>query len=133
MKDGSHRMCIYYIELKKLKMKNLYDKLQQLHIPIWKWEQIAMDFFTNLSRTKCGVDSIWFIMDRLNKSPYFIPILYSISAENLADIYIKEVVARHGVPVFVTFDRLVRFTSRFCKKFHEELGTHLHFTTSYHP
>ena len=37
------------------------------------------------------------------------------------------------MPVSVVSDRDVRFTSRFWKKFHEELGIQLHFSTTYHP
>ena len=53
--------------------------------------------------------------------------------ENLAEIYIREVVARHGVPFSVVSDRDVRFTSRFWKNFHDELGSHLHFSMAFHP
>ena len=79
-----------------------------------------MDCITKLPRTARGVDSIWVIMDRLTKSDHFIPILESISAEKLVEIYIREVVARHIVPVFVISDRDVRFNSRFWKKFRDE-------------
>ena len=92
-----------------------------------------MDFITKLPRTKRAVDAIWVIVDRLTKSAHFIPISESISAEKLAYVYVREVVARHGVPVLVVSDRDVRFTSRFWGKFHEELGTQLHFSTTYHP
>ena len=63
-----------------------------------------MDFITKLPRTTRGVDSIWVIMDQLTKSAHFIPIQESISAEKLADIYVREVVARHGVPISVVSD-----------------------------
>nr|GFC50893.1 putative reverse transcriptase domain-containing protein [Tanacetum cinerariifolium] len=32
--------------------------LQQLEILIWKWERIAMDFFTKLPKTSSGHDAI---------------------------------------------------------------------------
>ena len=84
---------------------------------------MTMDFTTKLPRTTRGVDAIWVIVDMLTKSAHFIPISESISAEKLVDIYVLEVVAKHGVPVSVVSDKDVRFTSRFWKKFHEELGT----------
>ncbi|GKD43800.1 putative reverse transcriptase domain-containing protein [Tanacetum coccineum] len=43
--------------------------LQQLEIPEWKWEGIAMDFVMKLPRTSSGHDTIWVIVDisfRLN-------------------------------------------------------------------
>ena len=49
---------------------------------------------------------------------------YKLSfVEKMAEVYVQEVVARHGVPTSIVSDRDVRFTSRFWKKFHEELGT----------
>ena len=92
-----------------------------------------MDFITKLPRTTRGVDSIWVIVDRLTKSANFIPIQESISAEKLADTYVREVVARHGIPVSVVSDRDVRFTSRFWKWFHDEMGTRLDFSIAFHP
>ena len=110
-----------------------HGKMQPLDITLWKWEDIMMDFITKLPRTARGMDSIWVIVDRLTKSAHFIPIQESISVEKLADIYIREVVARHEVPILVISDRDVRFTSRFWKRFHDELGTRLHFSTAFHP
>ena len=75
---------------------------------------------------------IWVIVDRLTKSTHFIPIKENNSTEKLADVYICEVVARHGVLVSMVSNRDVQFTSRFWKKFHEELGTQVHFSTTLH-
>ena len=58
-----------------------------------------MDFITKFPRKTRGVDSIWDIMDRFTKSAHFIPIAESISLEKLLDIYVREVVVRHGVLV----------------------------------
>ncbi|KAJ9545025.1 hypothetical protein OSB04_024732 [Centaurea solstitialis] len=80
-----------------------------------------------------NVDAIWVIVDRLTKSAHFIAINESSSSEKLADIYVKEIVARHGVPVTIISDRDVRFTSRFWSKFHEDLGTKLQLSTAFHP
>ncbi|KAJ9536944.1 hypothetical protein OSB04_029677 [Centaurea solstitialis] len=55
------------------------------------------------------------------------------TAEQSAEIYVKEIVSRHGVPVSIISDRDVCFTSRFWERFHSELGTRLHFSTAYHP
>ncbi|GJY22950.1 putative reverse transcriptase domain-containing protein [Tanacetum coccineum] len=37
--------------------------LQELEIPVWKWEGIAMDFVTKLPMTSSGHDTIWVITD----------------------------------------------------------------------
>ncbi|KAI3803194.1 hypothetical protein L1987_31343 [Smallanthus sonchifolius] len=79
--------------------------LQQPEIPQWKWEQISMDFITKLPKTTSGYDTIWVIVDRLTKSAHFLPIKETDRTEKLARIYIKEIVARHGVPISIISDR----------------------------
>nr|GEW48909.1 hypothetical protein [Tanacetum cinerariifolium] len=70
--------------------------LQQPEIPKWKWEGIAMDIVTKLPRTSSGHDTIWVIMDRLTKSPYFLPIYEDYKMDRLVRLYLNEIVARHG-------------------------------------
>ena len=48
--------------------------LQPLHIPVWKWDKISMDFIVGLPKTPNGHDSIWVIVDRLTKVAHFIPV-----------------------------------------------------------
>ena len=72
-------------------------------------------------------------MDRLTKSVHFIPIRESSRAEKMARVYVKEMVSRHGIPVVNISDRDTRFTLHFWKKFQEDLGTKLTFSTTYHP
>jgi hypothetical protein len=42
--------------------------LQPLTIPLWKWDDISMDFFVGLPPTARRKDSIWVIVDRLTKT-----------------------------------------------------------------
>ena len=64
--------------LTRAKVKTEYQKpsslLQQPEIPIWKWEQISMDFITKLPKTSNGCDTTWVIVDRLTKSAHFLDI-----------------------------------------------------------
>nr|GEV36702.1 hypothetical protein [Tanacetum cinerariifolium] len=89
--------------------------LQQPEIPKWKWENVTMDFVTGLPRTPNGYDSIWVIVDRLTKSAHFFPKKKTDSIEKLAELYMKEIVCRHGVPVSVISDRDNLFTSSWDK------------------
>ncbi|KAJ9562068.1 hypothetical protein OSB04_007228 [Centaurea solstitialis] len=110
-----------------------HGRMQPLEVPEWKWENITMDLITKLPKTPRKFDAIWVIVDQLTKSAHFLAIRESSTAEQLAEIYVKEVVSRHEVPVSIISDRDVRFTSRFWERFHSELGTRLHFSTAYHP
>ena len=54
--------------------------LQPLPIPIWKWEDISMDFIVGLPRTSKGYNCIWVIVDRLTKSAHFLLVNSKYSA-----------------------------------------------------
>nr|GFC34649.1 reverse transcriptase domain-containing protein [Tanacetum cinerariifolium] len=79
--------------------------LVQPVIPVWKWENIIMDFVTKLPKTSSGQDTIWVIVDRLKKSAHFLPMKETDLMEKLTRQYLKEVVSRHGVPVSIISDR----------------------------
>ncbi|XP_020970154.1 uncharacterized protein LOC110268378 [Arachis ipaensis] len=72
-----------------------------------------MDFVTDLPRTRSEFDAVWVIVDRLTKSAHFLPIRVNYSLEELARLYIKEIVRLHGVPSSIVSDRDPRFMSRF--------------------
>ncbi|GJR67588.1 putative reverse transcriptase domain-containing protein [Tanacetum coccineum] len=107
--------------------------LQQPEIPVWKWERITMDFIVGLPRTPSGYDSIWVIVDRLTKSAHFLPVKTTDSMEKLTQLYLKEIVCRHGVPISIISDRDNKFASRFWGSLQSALGTHLDMSAAYHP
>ena len=108
-------------------------KLQPLQIPVWKWENITMDFVIGLPKTSRKNDAVWVIVDRLTKSAHFLPIKWGITLEQLARKYIDEIVRLHGVPLSIVSDRDPRFTSRFWESLQAALGTKLSFSTAFHP
>nr|GFA58883.1 putative reverse transcriptase domain-containing protein [Tanacetum cinerariifolium] len=80
--------------------------LVQPEIPVWKWDNITMDFVTKLPKS---------------------------SQEKMTKLYLKEVVARHGIPVSIICDRDPRFASRFWRTLQKALGTSLDVSMTYHP
>ncbi|WVZ52724.1 hypothetical protein U9M48_003758, partial [Paspalum notatum var. saurae] len=107
--------------------------LQPLAVPAWKWEDVHMDFIVGLPRTQKGYDSIWVIIDRLNKSAHFLPIKTHYTAATYAELYISRVVSLHGVPQTITSDRGSLFVSRFWEQLQTALGTKLIRSSAYHP
>nr|GEY71456.1 putative reverse transcriptase domain-containing protein [Tanacetum cinerariifolium] len=99
--------------------------LVQPKIPEWKWDNITMDFVTKLPKSSQGYDTIWVIVDRLTKSAIFTPMRETEPMEKLAIIYLKEVVARHRIPVSIICDRDPRFASNFWRSLQKALGTSL--------
>ncbi|GJS18426.1 putative reverse transcriptase domain-containing protein [Tanacetum coccineum] len=98
----------------------------------WKWEKITMDFVSGLPRTPSGYDSIWVIVDRLTKSANFLPMKKTDNIQKLAQLYLKEILCKHGVPTSIISDRDSLFTSRFWTSLQEAMGTQLDMSTAYH-
>ena len=107
--------------------------LQPIRIPEWKWDRITMDFVVGLPLTGRKHDSVWVIVDRLTKSAHFLPVRTDYSLDKLAELYIKEIVRLHGIPISIISDRDPRFTSRFWGKLQGPMGTRLNFSTAFHP
>nr|GEY20026.1 putative reverse transcriptase domain-containing protein [Tanacetum cinerariifolium] len=103
--------------------------LQQPKIPKWKWENVTMDFVTGLPRTPSGYDSIWVIMNRLTKSAHFLPKKKTDSIKKLVELYLKEIMCKHGVPMSVISDRDSLFTSSWDKHL---LLVEFSYNNSYH-
>nr|GFA57028.1 putative reverse transcriptase domain, ribonuclease H-like domain, aspartic peptidase domain protein [Tanacetum cinerariifolium] len=70
---------------------------------------------------------------KLTKSAIFAPMRETDPLEKLAKLYLKEVVARHGIPVSIICHRDPRFASRFWRTLQKALGTSLDMSTAYHP
>nr|GFA12559.1 putative reverse transcriptase domain-containing protein [Tanacetum cinerariifolium] len=55
------------------------------------------------------------------------------SIEKLTQLYLKEIVCRHGVPMLIISDRDRKFTSRFWRSLQGAVGIQLDMSTAYHP
>ena len=75
-----------------------------------------MDFVVGLPLTGRKHDSVWVMVDRLTKSAHFLPVRTDYSLDKLVELYIKEIVRLHGIPVSIISDRDPRFTLRFWGK-----------------
>nr|GFC02483.1 retrotransposon protein, putative, Ty3-gypsy subclass [Tanacetum cinerariifolium] len=100
----------------KIEHQRASGLMQQLDIPVWKWEEISMDFVTGLPHTQRRHDAIWVVVDRLTKSAHFLPIRKDYSVSRLAEIFQQEIVRLHGTPSAIVSDRDQRFASRFWKE-----------------
>jgi hypothetical protein len=107
--------------------------MQSLEVPEWKWDSISMDFVTALPKTQKRHDSIWVIVDRLTKSAHFLPVKTTFNVQQLAELYVAEIVRLHGVPTSIVSDRDPKFTSHFWGALHKALGTKLSLSSAYHP
>src|SRR6266478_2769618 len=67
------------------------------------------------------------------KQSIFILTFDTISAPELAKLFIIHVFSKHGIPSHVTSDRGSEFVSRFFHSLGTALDMKLHFTSGYHP
>ncbi|GJW76940.1 putative reverse transcriptase domain-containing protein [Tanacetum coccineum] len=124
--------CLTYAKV-KAKHQRPFGFLVQPDILKWKWEKITMDFITKLPKTAAGFDSIWVIVDRTYQVCSLFPMKETDSTEKLTRLYMKEIVARYGIPVSIISDRDSHFTLRVWQSLHKALGTQLNLSTAYHP
>ncbi|XP_070049955.1 uncharacterized protein [Nicotiana tomentosiformis] len=78
-------------------------------------------------------NAVWVIVDRLTKSAHFIPVVTTDSSEQQTQVYIREIIRLHGIPVSIISDRGTKFTSRFWRAVHHEFGTRVELSTAFHP
>ncbi|WVZ24709.1 hypothetical protein V8G54_003253 [Vigna mungo] len=110
-KTGGHSVCQRY----KYVTASPQGLLQPLPIPQAVWEDISLDFIVRPPKSQ-GYDAIIVVVDRL-----------------MADVFAKEVIRLHGIPVSVVSDRDPLFLSIFWKELFKMQGTQLKMSTSYHP
>ena len=72
-----------------------------------------MDIITHLPVTERGCDAIAMFVDCMSKYIYFVLCKSTISAEELAQLFITIVVAWHGMPKQIISDHDGKFLSRF--------------------
>ena len=76
-----------------------------------------MDFMTHLPRTPRRHDAVWVVVDRLTKSAHFLLVQRTFTLEEFCQLYIREIVRLHGVPMYIVSDRDPRFMAHFRKSF----------------
>lgn len=106
--------------------------LKPLPIPTRPWGSIAMDFVGPFPLVG-GLDYVWVVIDRLTSLTHLIPTTITVTAAQLGDLYVKEIVRLHGIPETITSDRDPKFTSAFWQEVQKLLGSRLTMSTAFHP
>src|SRR5882724_9299047 len=96
--------------------KSLHHKPFGPHcfLPIgeWPWDLISMDLIEGLPLSK-GHDTILVVVCCQTKMALFIPTFRDIVAEDLAQIFLSQVFAKHGTPTDIVSNQGKHFISCF--------------------
>jgi len=106
---------------------------QPLPIPDQPWQVVSLDLITQLPRSKAGHDAIVVFVDKLTKMVHYVATNTTVTAPQLATLFLHEVVRLHGLPQAILSDRDPRFTAHFWRSLWQQLGTKLTMSTAYHP
>jgi len=87
-----------------------YGLLRPLPVPEHPGHSISMDFIQQLPASN-GFTNILVVIDRLSKEGVFIPTTDTLTAPDVADVFVSRTFSKHGIPLRVSFDRGSEFTS----------------------
>lgn len=107
--------------------------LQPLPVPDQKWQSVAMDFIVRLPVTEASHDALLVVTDRLTKLVRCIPTTTTVTAPEVAELFIDHIVRFYGLPQQIVSDRDSKFTSAFWQSLFKSLGTKLSMSSAYHP
>jgi transposase InsO family protein len=93
-----------------------YGQLQSLSVPKRPWEEISLDFITQLLESCIGIkvyNAILVVVDRYTKMAQFIPTTTDLAAPEFAALFHKKIELKYGSPRGIVSDRDSRITSKF--------------------
>ena len=103
-----------------------------LQPPEEPWQDISMDLIVYLPKSQT-FNAIFVVIDRFSKMAHFIPTQTQISAPELAQIFLDNVVRLHGFPRSIISNRDPRFLPHFWRELFLLTDTTLRFSIANHP
>jgi len=123
------RTC-YACQSNKSARHKKYGNLVPLEIPSKLWEQISMDFITDLPNAK-GYNQCWVIVDRFTKMAYLVS-LKNRKVKELALAFVREIWRLHKLPKRLVLDRDTVFMSSFWTEVMRLMEVEQDKSTAYH-
>ncbi|KAF8707050.1 hypothetical protein AX14_013058 [Amanita brunnescens Koide BX004] len=101
-------------------------------IPGQPWESVRMDFSGLYPEVK-GFNYILLVICQMTNMVHIIPTRTDVTAKQVAELYVKEIVRLHGIPESVVSDWDTKFTSQFWTELSRLLEQRLLMSLAYHP
>ena len=86
-----------------------------------------------MPKDKAGYDCVFVVIDRLSKQAVSTPCHKTVTAEEMARLYITHIYRYYGPPMSAVSDRGPQFISKFWAEFCRILGIKLKLSTAFHP
>ena len=106
--------------------------LKPLPIAERVWQELSMDFITDLPLSKEGYENILVVTDRLTKAPVYIP-MATTTAQEVASALLKNVFQHHLLPKAIVSDRGPQFVNKVWKTICDTLKIQMRMSTAFHP
>lgn len=85
-----------------------------------------------LPRTKMAQDLILVVVDRFSKMTHFIACEKTEYVASVVHLFFREIVCLHSIPKTITFDRIIKFFTKFWQHFWDKFSTQLQFSNAFH-
>ena len=107
-----------------------FGTIQPLPSPKCAWENVSMDYVVGLPWSE-GYNSVLVIVCRLTKMRHLIPCRDTCTAEELVDLYLRNIARQRGLTKTIISNRGTQFVARFWKTICESWGVTLKLFTAY--
>ncbi|QRW22949.1 Retrotransposable element Tf2 protein [Rhizoctonia solani] len=105
---------------------------QPLELPVRPWQHISYDMIVDLPKDG-AYDSILVIVDSFTKYVILVECSKKLKAPELAELFLRHVWKKYGMPEKTISDRGRVFNNKFLKALYQRLGIDPHFSSAYHP
>ena len=95
--------------------------------------EISVDGFQSRTSPSNGFNAIFVCVDRFTKMAHFCPTMTAVTAEQTANLYLRNVFKHHGLPDEIVSDRGAQFVSKFTKTLLQLLEIKGNHSTAHHP
>src|SRR6266480_6043362 len=113
-----------------------YGKLEPLPVPEWPWQEVSLDFITQLPSSYIGTteyDAILVVVDHYTKMAKFIPTTTNIAAPEFVALFHENIKLKYSSLKGIVSDQDTRITSKFWAKVCTYSLIKQRLSTTFHP
>jgi hypothetical protein len=106
--------------------------VQPQEVPEGPWQTIGIDLIMGLP-TSHGKNAIMMVVDHFTKQVHLYPVMDSLTADGVVDIYFHKVFPLYRFPKKIISDQGPQFAARSMRQILKRIGIDSSLITAYHP